>query len=313
MISLYSIYHGQSVAEDKRVIDSNDKILAHIQAYEEKIRLQRQERRKQLADEFFENLSVDEEGKPVLTYDEEGNPVFPVDDLGEPVIYMDEEGNLSDEPFELPYDDNGMESDEAEEGASSEELAAQILEDARMQADQILGEASMQAQALKSNAKEEGRQEGYRDGIAQAEGDYQEKLEQLEMRKNQLEQEYHAKMQSVEQDLLEVVCDVVGKAFHVSFSDDQDMILHLVDNALSNIENAREFLIRVNEKNFIRLNQEMDRLQEKVGSGISLDLVKDPLLTDEKCMIETDGGVYDCSFDTELNNLIKDLKMLGLS
>ena len=30
-------------------------------------------------------------------------------------------------------------------------------------------------------------------------------------------------------------------------------------------------------------------------------------------MIETDGGVYDCSLDTELNNLIKDLKMLGIS
>ena len=72
-------------------------------------------------------------------------------------------------------------------------------------------------------------------------------------------------------------------------------------------------MIRVNEKNFMRLNQEKDRLQEKVGSGIALDLVKDPLLTDEKCMIETDGGVYDCSLDTELNNLIKDLKILGSS
>ncbi|MCR4732523.1 MAG: hypothetical protein K5819_04840 [Lachnospiraceae bacterium] len=311
MIWLYSIYHGQAVAEDKRVIDSNDRIMAHIQAYEEKVRQQRLERRRQMAQDFFESIQLDEEGNPLLELDEEGNPVFPVDDLGEPVIYMDAEGNLSDEPplDEFESEDPG----ESEPEISPEEYAQQLMEDARLQADQIRNEAMAQAEAIKSNAREEGRQEGYREGVAQAEGEYLEKQQFLDAQRGQMEQDYREKMASLEQDLLEVICDVVGKAFHVTFSDDQDMILHLVDNALSNIENAREFLIRVNEKNFMRLNQEKDRLQEKVGSGIALDLVKDPLLTDEKCMIETDGGVYDCSLDTELNNLIKDLKILGSS
>lgn len=311
MIWLYSIYHGQTVAEDKRVIDSNDRIMAHIQAYEEKVRQQRLERRRQMAQDFFESIQLDEEGNPLLELDEEGNPVFPVDDLGEPVIYMDAEGNLSDEPplDEIESEDPG----ESEPEISPEEYAQQLMEDARLQADQIRNEAMAQAEAIKSNAREEGRQEGYREGVAQAEGEYLEKQQFLDAQRGQMEQDYREKMASLEQDLLEVICDVVGKAFHVTFSNDQDMILHLVDNALSNIENAREFLIRVNEKNFMRLNQEKDRLQEKVGSGIALDLVKDPLLTDEKCMIETDGGVYDCSLDTELNNLIKDLKILGSS
>ncbi len=313
MTWLYSIYHGQSVAEDKRVIDSNDRILAHIQAYEEKVRQQRQERRKQIAQDFFDHLAVDEEGNPLLEVDEEGNPVLPVDDLGEPVIYIDEAGNLSDEPPSAMEIADGEDAEDDEPQIPPEELAQQIMEDARIRADQIHSEALAQAEAIKSNAKEEGRQEGYRDGITQAEGEYLEKQNMLDERANALEQEYRQKMEDLEQDLVEVICDVVGKAFRVSFSDDRDMIVHLVDNALSNIENAREFLIRVNEKNFIRLNQEKDRLQEKVGSGLAFDLVKDPLLTDEKCMIETDGGVYDCSLDTELNNLIKDLKMLGIS
>ena len=32
-----------------------------------------------------------------------------------------------------------------------------------------------------------------------------------------------------------------------------------------------------------------------------------------ECIIETDAGVFDCSLDIELNNLIKDIKLLSLS
>ncbi|MBQ5484107.1 MAG: hypothetical protein IIT72_01275, partial [Lachnospiraceae bacterium] len=66
---MYSIYHGQTVAEDKRVIDSNDRIMAHIQAYEEKVRQQRLESRRQMAQDFFESIQLDEEGNPLLELD----------------------------------------------------------------------------------------------------------------------------------------------------------------------------------------------------------------------------------------------------
>ena len=45
---------------------------------------------------------------------------------------------------------------------------------------------------------------------------------------------------------------------------------------------------------------------------MSVEFAKDPLLSDGQCMIETDGGVYDVSIDTELKNLIKRIRLLTL-
>ena len=56
---------------------------------------------------------------------------------------------------------------------------------------------------------------------------------------------------------------------------------------------------------------EKDELQTKVGQEVSLDIVLDPLLNDSQCMVETDGGLFDCSMDTEMRNLIKEIKALS--
>ena len=44
---------------------------------------------------------------------------------------------------------------------------------------------------------------------------------------------------------------------------------------------------------------------------INLDIVADTTMKKNECIIETDAGVFDCSLDIELNNLIKDIKLLS--
>ena len=130
------------------------------------------------------------------------------------------------------------------------------------------------------------------------------------MRQN-LQQEYLQKQSTMEKELVQVVCDVVEKVFLVQFGDKKDIILHLLDNALSNIEGGKEFLIRANEANCEFLRGHKSQLQDKVGQEILLDIVQDPLLDDTQCMIETDGGLFDCGMDTQMRNLIKDIKSLS--
>ena len=54
-----------------------------------------------------------------------------------------------------------------------------------------------------------------------------------------------------------------------------------------------------------------EELQEKVGQDVMLDIVLDPLLDEKQCMIETDGGLFDCGMDTQMRNLAKDIKSLS--
>jgi flagellar assembly protein FliH len=116
----------------------------------------------------------------------------------------------------------------------------------------------------------------------------------------------------MESELVDVITEVMERFFLVQFGNKKDLLLHLIDNALINIENSREFLIKVNDENFDFLNQYKSQLQEKVGNDLQLDIIRDPVLDVHQCLIETDGGVFDCSLDVELDNLVKDLKSLSM-
>ena len=44
---------------------------------------------------------------------------------------------------------------------------------------------------------------------------------------------------------------------------------------------------------------------------MSLEIISDLSLEGNQCIIETDTGIFDCSMDVQLKNLIKDLKSLS--
>ena len=69
--------------------------------------------------------------------------------------------------------------------------------------------------------------------------------------------------------------------------------------------------IKVSDANADFIKGKKDEIQEKVGSEVGLDIIADPLLNDSQCIIETDGGIFDCSIDTELDNLIREIRALS--
>ena len=44
---------------------------------------------------------------------------------------------------------------------------------------------------------------------------------------------------------------------------------------------------------------------------VNIDIVEDATLERNQCMIETNTGIFNCSLDIELNNLIKNIKLLS--
>ena len=67
----------------------------------------------------------------------------------------------------------------------------------------------------------------------------------------------------------------------------------------------REFVERTGKD-----EQHLEELQELTGQGVSIEFVHDNKLSDGQCQIETAFGVFDCSVDTELSNLMKDIRSL---
>ncbi|MCR4798025.1 MAG: hypothetical protein K5853_06195 [Lachnospiraceae bacterium] len=299
--------------EDEHVIDSNSRIAAKMEAYKREIQKKSEAKKKALIDDFYNSFSQDEEGNTIVPMDENGNIRFPFDDDGNQLVGLDEEGNivtlLSDEP---ESDDAAPASFDPGMIEEAQAQADRILYEARRDADTLLDEARQQAEALKDHYTEDGKKNGYQEGLAQAMQEFQQKEAQLEAEKEQIRAAYRQKEEAIEKKVVDAVCDFLEKFFTVQFGDSKELLLHLVDNCILNIENSKTFLIKVNEAGYEFLSQNKDKLQERVGSDAQIDIVRDPVLSEGACIIETDGGVFDCSLDTEMRNLIKDIRSLNI-
>lgn len=300
--------------EEIFVIDSNDRIIQRLNEYKDELVHKKEKEYEKRVEDFVNGLEYDEENKPIFPVDEEGYYIVPTDDDGYPLVNIDEEGNLDlnpparddakEEPFETDYDKEELQT-------SNEDFEA-ILSDANEEAQRIIEDAKAQAEAIFEHSKEEGRQEGYNEGLAQGVDFYNQKQAELEEEKNAFLRDINAAKDTMEGELVDVICDVIEKAFKVQFSDSKEIILHLVDKVLLNSANSKVFIIRVSESNLSLLNDNKDMLMGHLGSDTILDIIADPLLSDESCMVETDGGVFNCGIDVQLKALLRDLRLLSV-
>ena len=238
---------------------------------------------------------------------------------------MDADGFISglhaDIVEELISDDNTADSrtDDSSEGehqaaASLENINAEaekIIEAARLQAEQIIADANKNAAA----AFEEAKQNGYYEGNAAAQEEADKKQEQLEAeynnRKKELEQEYNDLKEKVEPQLVEVITDVFRKVTGVVAEDNQQIILHLINDVMHNADGSRDYVIKVSPEDYKFLVNNQGKIYCAMSREVNIDIVEDTGLERNQCMIETNTGIFNCSLDIELNNLIKNIKLLS--
>lgn len=311
-------------SDDKLVIDSNAIAEEKIQSFLKKEAREREEKRRTLLSDYLSKLETDSEGNTVFPKDEDGNIIIPADDDGNPLFSLDEDGN----PI-LPDENNPEASDGFSEGIASDAdevseedfshisedahaEAERIISDANAEAEQIISDAKAEGERIKSEMAAEGQREGYDEGVNRAESEYSEKNNALDEEKAALEKDYAENRKSLEADTVNMVCDIVSKFFKIEFGDKKELLNHIIDNALLHIEDSLNFSIHVSREQFAGVNARRAELQKITGESANVDVVADPLLKEGECLIETDSGVYDCSLDTEMDSLMRDLKALSI-
>ena len=138
--------------------------------------------------------------------------------------------------------------------------------------------------------------------------------EELTEKEKQLEEDYRHKREQMEPELVDVLVDVFDKVTHTIAEDKKDMILTLVDSVMSQVELSHNFLIRVSKDDYQFLVDNKERitaLASASGNSANIDIFEDVTLKRNECIIETDVGIFDCSLDIQLENLIKDIKLLS--
>ncbi len=195
--------------------------------------------------------------------------------------------------------------------AQAKEEAEGIIAEANSRAGEIIGAAQVNAEALKNLARQEGEKEGYNEGTQRAAMELQQAKTQMKEEIEAIKADYQNRSLSMEHDIVEMCLPVFEKVFNASLAGKKDVIYHLLDHCIMKIERTKQMQIKVGEANADFIKSKKDEIVAKVGSDVNIDIIADPLLTESQCIIETDGGIFDCSIDTELSALISEIRALS--
>lgn len=202
--------------------------------------------------------------------------------------------------------------DPQEELEKARAEAEELLQKARLQAEQIKSQAQAESDQIRAQAQESGRQEGYEEGSRQAQMELEEYKVQLAEEEKRREKEYNERLKQLEPELVDVILKVVSGVTFTAVTEKRDIVLHLVENALEHIESSKQFFVHVSKEDYQAVAEQKEILLAQIPQSAELEIIKDVTLSQGQCMIETDGGIFDCSLDTQLNGLIADIKALSM-
>ncbi|MBQ6587964.1 MAG: hypothetical protein IJI01_04735 [Butyrivibrio sp.] len=270
---------------EKFVIDSNDLANQKIEAFQE------QELKRQRA------MMADEEG-----YAPEGDNVdfVPGIDMEQLSQLTEDQGMM--EPFPDPQFDR-------------EAMQAEMdfkLQQAQEQADMIIQNAQEQANSIIAQAQEEGHRQGYEAGYQEGAQAAEALKADIEQQRNDLEAEYQQIVDGLEPEMVDVLTQIYEHVFGVELREDKGIILHLLKSTLSRIESGNDLIVHVSSDDYDDVIEEKEALEACITSpNTTMEIIEDPLLKENECMIESDSGVFDCSLGVELSELSRKLKLLS--
>lgn len=270
---------------DARIIDNNDLSNRKIEAYQER-ELKRQRTRMMQEEGYEEGESV-EDFVPGIGLEQ-------IDQLTQDQNML---GSFPDPQFDM------------------EAMQAEIdlkLQQAQEQAEMIINDAQQQAENIRNQAMDQGRQEGYdagyQEGLAAVEQIKQETLQKQE----ELDKEYQQIVDELEPEMVDVLTQIYEHVFGVDLREDKGIILHLLKNTLSRIEPGNDLIVHISPDDYDDVMDEKDSIDACISSpSTTMEIIEDPLLKKNECMIESDSGVFDCSLGVELSELTRKLRLLS--
>ena len=205
-----------------------------------------------------------------------------------------------------------LKSEPVYDGPSPEELIAEAREQiARMESD---AKAELEKERLQvlEEARQEGFNQGFEDGKREGFAQADSKKRELDEEKERLEKEYFERVEELEPHFVDVLTGIYEHIFRVELGAYRELIVHLIISAMNQVNNAKDYLIHVTKDDFAYVNMQKKEIQaESVAGNATVEIIEDISLRKNECLIETEGGIFDCGLGTQLSELSRKLKLLS--
>lgn len=205
-------------------------------------------------------------------------------------------------------------TDSDENAATQEDLTLQtqeILDNARREGEEIVAQAHREAEQFTEVMKNAGYDQGLKAGAEEVENRKRQLEEEYNHKKEELDKEYQARVADIEPKLVDTFINVFSNVTHTIAEDKKDMIIYLINSVMNNVDTCKEFVIHVSPDDYRFAINNQNLITGALSKEVHIEISEDSTLSRNECLIETDSGVFDCSLDVQLSNLIKDIKLLS--
>lgn len=192
----------------------------------------------------------------------------------------------------------------------AQDTADQLIDEAKKRAEKITGDAQIAADAARASGYEEGKNQGYTDGMAAAEQEIRQKEAELAENARLQREEFDSCVAEIETRYVDIVIALVRKLTGVVIEGRDDLILYLIRTAAQELEPSRMYKVRVSSDDVYYLEAHQAEIADSIGDDVSIEFIEEKGLEKGQCILETDSQMVDCGFQTQLDMLIRDLKML---
>jgi flagellar assembly protein FliH len=206
--------------------------------------------------------------------------------------------------------------------AEAQQLAEQIVKQAHDEADALMQGAREDIDSwweerraddveMVEQAKTDGFQSGYEEGLKQAEEEMKQHYADLIQEAQQLvEQGFQVKNQIIaeaEPFLLELSTAIAEKIVQRHLADSPELHLQWIQGMLARKREKGVITLCVAPSQFMFINASREELTRSIDSQAELQIIPDASVQDAGCMIRSALGTIDARIDTQLNEIKKAL------
>ncbi len=222
---------------------------------------------------------------------------------------------------------NGLDPDQVaallDEGDSGRKADAQaeiatMMEDARDEINRMKRDAMDEIEAMRSEtfekAKNDGYMNGYQEGAQKAarlEQQLKLKEQELDQKAKQLQVSYERELEGIEPLLVDELIKIFEHVTRIEYASNREAIVTLLEGAVRQMDSNKNLIVHVSPEDYPAVSENKERLLEQTTPGTTMEIIEDMTQRRNGCYIETDGGVFECGLDTQMEQLGKELRILS--
>ena len=287
--NLYKSYWVEVSGEEKCIIDSNSRLEQRIEEHETL-------RRRRL--NALESYDDSEEGEPEFIGGLGGEQID--------ALLSDPEDSAEGGIIKAASEEQGPDLEEIEAQAQA------MIDDAQAQIDEMMENAKREIEEERRRTLEDANRQGYDEGYQAGYAEADEMKRELAAEKQRLHEEYDSLVDELEPRFIDTITEIYSHIFGIELADKRDILVHLIDATLRQVESSKTFIVHVSKEEYPFVNMHKQELTEGATAGKGMvEIIEDIALSQGGCLIETDGGIFDCGVDTQLQELTNRLRVLS--